>query len=71
MQLHKTYYDSADNNPLSLWFRFKDKTWIYRTYEDQFDICQQDYINPKHPFHHDMKPIPHNWIIGTQGQTTN
>ncbi|AJF40675.1 hypothetical protein AVV30_gp017 [Vibrio phage phi 1] len=71
MQLHKTYYDSAEYVPDSIWFKFKNSTWIYRTYRQTFNPCLQDYLDPNHELHHDMKPIPLNWIIGTQGQTTN
>ena len=71
MQLHKTFYDSADKRPEGIWVRFQNRTWIYGVYRNDFDWCLQDYLNPTHKEHHDMKPIPRNWIIGTQGQTTN
>ncbi|UYF10839.1 hypothetical protein 12VC501_gene0041 [Vibrio phage 12VC501] len=71
MQLHKTYYDIVDKRSQSIWFRFQNTTWLYRLYQNEFEWCSQDYLNPNHQLHHDMKPIPRNWIIGTQGQTTN
>lgn len=70
MQLHKTYYDSADDRPEAIWFKFQNTTWHHSVYSGEFEWAYQDYLNQNHHLHLDMKPVPRNWIIGTQGQTT-